>query len=1175
MKLLTHILVCLCPIFLWAQDPPYPAAQAAPQNIIAAEYYIDTDPGFGLGTAIPLTAGLDVALSNVSINTTGLATGVHSLYIRTKSAEGRWSQLSKSSFVIEVSYPSAPAAAQDIVAAEYFVDTDPGFGLGTAIPLTAGLDVALSNVSVNTTGLATGVHSLFIRTKSAEGQWSQLSKRTFVIEVPYPSAPAAAQNIVAAEYFVDADPGLGSATNIPLTAGLDVALTNLNINTTGLATGVHSVYLRTKNAEGHWSQTSSRSFAIEETYPSAPAAPLNIIAAEYFIDNDPGIGMGTSIPLTAGLDVTLSNVAISTTGLPAGIHRVFIRTQSGEMRWSQTTMREFEVSLDPPYPVTPQALTDIVAAEYFVDNDPGFGMGASVPITAGIDVVLNNVSMNVTGLTSGIHRLYLRSKNGDGQWSLTSFREFDVSLDPAYPSAPAALTNIVTAEYFIDTDPGFGSGTSVPVTAGIDVVLTNVLANVAGLTSGIHRVYLRSKNADGRWSLTSYREFEVSDDPAYPSAPAAAQNIVASEYFIDTDPGFGLGTAIPLTASLDVVLSNIGLSTTGLSVGMHKAYTRVKSAEGHWSQTSIKQFEVLSTCPPDSVDVSEIACDSLVWNSQVYTASGEYHQTFTNQGGCDSIVTLDLTVNNSNTGAFTEIACVSYQWNDSTYTSSGAYEQTFTNVANCDSVVTLNLTITNTITWYLDADVDGWYVATKDSCEMPDLGWTSTLPVGGMGDCNDSNVSIHAPIQYYVDADGDGYGSSIPAMLCETTAPFGYSTNNSDCDDAASGIHTPITYYVDADGDGYGSTVTAQLCSETAPLGYSIVSTDCDDSDSTLNPGAQYLQFSGATNFTSEICSPLNGTSYTNFTFEVIYFDENDELPPVTFPRIYLDYEGNGNFTNNNDRTIIMTPDDVLDLNTADGKKYIGTINSLANGTNWEVRAQVLNNGCATELGPFNYPDVQVLPDLEIYANDITFSTSSPNVSSPLTVNAEIHNVSDFAAQNFVAKLVNQYDTNIVYGNVLVPNLAQHASTNISWNITTPAVPAWCPMQVIIDYTDVIQESNELNNSAVRPFINGNYNLIGGIVVVNAAASPAVSYVAPNANISLTGKALYFDTPTPLADSSVAGASAEFTVRETGATYTTYSNSAGEINFSFLAPNAAGTYHIDGTLTDFTFSTTF
>jgi hypothetical protein len=72
--------------------------------------------------------------------------------------------------------------------------------------------------------------------------------------------------------------------------------------------------------------------------------------------------------------------------------------------------------------------------------------------------------------------------------------------------------------------------------------------------------------------------------------------------------------------------------------------------------------------------------------------------TFTNVAGCDSIVTLDLTINTSSSSTDVQTACNTFTWtNGMTYTSStNTAMDTFTNVAGCDSIVTLDLTI-NTV----------------------------------------------------------------------------------------------------------------------------------------------------------------------------------------------------------------------------------------------------------------------------------------------------------------------------------------------------------------------------------------------------------------------------------------------------------------------------------------------
>ncbi|SFT47545.1 Por secretion system C-terminal sorting domain-containing protein [Lishizhenia tianjinensis] len=93
------------------------------------------------------------------------------------------------------------------------------------------------------------------------------------------------------------------------------------------------------------------------------------------------------------------------------------------------------------------------------------------------------------------------------------------------------------------------------------------------------------------------------------------------------------------------------------------------------------------------------ACDSYTWpvNGMTYTTSGTHTESFTSAGGCDSIRKLNLTMNSSTTSTQTEVACASYTWpaDGMTYTTSGQYTATLQTVAGCDSVVTLDLTIDN------------------------------------------------------------------------------------------------------------------------------------------------------------------------------------------------------------------------------------------------------------------------------------------------------------------------------------------------------------------------------------------------------------------------------------------------------------------------------------------------
>ena len=112
----------------------------------------------------------------------------------------------------------------------------------------------------------------------------------------------------------------------------------------------------------------------------------------------------------------------------------------------------------------------------------------------------------------------------------------------------------------------------------------------------------------------------------------------------------------------------------------------------------VKFYECTNTSGSETVT----ECNSYTWatNGQTYTQSGQYTSVLTNQDGCDSTVTLNLTITNSNTGSETVTECDSYTWNadGQTYTQSGQYTSVLTNQDGCDSTVTLNLTITNSNT---------------------------------------------------------------------------------------------------------------------------------------------------------------------------------------------------------------------------------------------------------------------------------------------------------------------------------------------------------------------------------------------------------------------------------------------------------------------------------------------
>ena len=76
----------------------------------------------------------------------------------------------------------------------------------------------------------------------------------------------------------------------------------------------------------------------------------------------------------------------------------------------------------------------------------------------------------------------------------------------------------------------------------------------------------------------------------------------------------------------------------------------------------------------------------------------------------------------------------------------------------------------------------------------------------------------------------DDNGTNSPSANAVTSNLSGIPLN-----ELSLGTGTLQTYYVDADGDGFGSTVAVQGIAPTPPPGYSVNNTDCNDADNTVN----------------------------------------------------------------------------------------------------------------------------------------------------------------------------------------------------------------------------------------------------------------------------------------------------------------------------------------------------
>ncbi|TXD83082.1 T9SS type A sorting domain-containing protein [Subsaximicrobium wynnwilliamsii] len=223
--------------------------------------------------------------------------------------------------------------------------------------------------------------------------------------------------ITAAEYFIDADPGIGNATNLTISSGNQID-TNFSIPTVGLSNGLHVLHIRVKGTSNVWSLYYRDYFYILTT--EAPAAGSNLSAAEYFIDTDPGVGNAIALSIASGQTID-NTFSIPTSGLANGLHVLHMRTQDLDGTWSLYYRDYFYI-----HSVNNFVSTPITGAEYFFDTDPGVGNGISIAITEGFTIDETLAIPVPEDMTDGNHYLYIRVKNMDDNWSTYIFALFSV-----------------------------------------------------------------------------------------------------------------------------------------------------------------------------------------------------------------------------------------------------------------------------------------------------------------------------------------------------------------------------------------------------------------------------------------------------------------------------------------------------------------------------------------------------------------------------------------------------------------------------------------------------------------------------------------------------------------------------------------------------------------------------
>ncbi|MCH2228708.1 MAG: T9SS type A sorting domain-containing protein [Crocinitomicaceae bacterium] len=280
----------------------------------------------------------------------------------------------------------------------------------------------------------------------------------------------------------------------------------------------------------------------------------------------------------------------------------------------------------------------------------------------------------------------------------------------------------------------------------------------------------------------------------------------------------------------EIFADNVG-DGIGNSVSMsHDGLTIAGGAHGgDVGGTNTGYVRVYEYCVATASSITELTCSSYTVPSgdETYFSSGLYTDTIININGCDSIITIDLTVNYSNTVTDVQTACDSFTWIDGiTYTSStNSPTWTLSNAQGCDSIVNLDLTInySNTVTDVQTAcDSYTWIDGNAYTSSTNSPTWTLSNAQG----C-DSIVNLDLTINYsntgtdvqtacdsFTWIDGITYTSSTNsptwtlsnAQGCDSVVNLDLTVNYSN---AGTDVQTACDSYTWIDGNTYTSTTNS------------------------------------------------------------------------------------------------------------------------------------------------------------------------------------------------------------------------------------------------------------------------------------------------------------------------------------------------------------------------------
>ena len=162
---------------------------------------------------------------------------------------------------------------------------------------------------------------------------------------------------------------------------------------------------------------------------------------------------------------------------------------------------------------------------------------------------------------------------------------------------------------------------------------------------------------------------------------------------------------------------------------------------------SIRKITLSAGSAETTETITANVCDSFLSPSgKTWTTSSTYLDTIANTAGCDSVITVNLTVRYKSFATISPDVCDSFlSPSGKTWTTSNTYSDTIANTAGCDSVITVNLTVRNKSFATISPDVCDSYISPSGKTWTVSNTYLDTIP----NDANcDSIITVNLTVRY-------------------------------------------------------------------------------------------------------------------------------------------------------------------------------------------------------------------------------------------------------------------------------------------------------------------------------------------------------------------------------------------------------------------------------------------